>query len=264
MRLGNVFQRYERVVAAAVIGAHASSASDGFRQREVRFLIELFSNWVEQALTGTVIELSNTQIARYLTELAGEGFVRRTQRKKLPFYRLTRTGLIELLSRISAADEYVQPEFFFFSYYFLLSYKDRLHRLIEAEGKQFPLALRLEVESLLDAKTLPERQLSYAERELEKLEVRINDAAETERLARKLFAAGADPLTVGREVEKRYPYELNSQKPLSELLAGLPADFRQWELETGTNHRVKYLWAPIRAQLKSYIETLRTMTRNID
>lgn len=45
-RVGDLFSENEAIVAAAVVAAQATLGSDGFRQRDVRFYISVFSNWV--------------------------------------------------------------------------------------------------------------------------------------------------------------------------------------------------------------------------
>ena len=259
MRKGTIFKTYELFVAAGVIGAHASAASEGFRQRDVRFLIELFTNWVEETFPGPVLELSNAQVQRYLDQLVDEGFARRLSRGKLPHYRLSRTGLIELLGRIIPESFCAQPQYFFFAYYFMISYRPRLEKLVSDEGKQFPLALKLELEALLDEKGLVKTQIQMAERELKKLEGRIADAVRAGTLARQLYARNVPTLEVASEVEKHYPYDLNSQKPLRELISAVPEDLAKWELQVGGEKRTEYLWKPGREVLQSYIQVLRKL-----
>ena len=60
------FERNQLFVATAVVAAHANVSKGGFRQRDVKFWIELFSNWVESALPAEVLEVQNNQILRYI------------------------------------------------------------------------------------------------------------------------------------------------------------------------------------------------------
>lgn len=257
MRTDALFERYEVYVAAASIAAHASIPATGFRQRDVRFFIELFTNWVNWALNDELLVLSNTQVARYLDKLVEEGFARRMLRNSQPQYHLTRTGLIELVSTIVKQSQSIQPTHFCFRYYFIKSYKPRLFELIEKEGTRFPLALRLELEGLLDEKAIVKGQIKVLERERKKLDSRIYEALQSAVLAKKRFAEAKKIDAVAAEIEKLYPYELNSQKPLSELLSGIPAELARWELETGNTLRANLLWAPARALFDTYLESLR-------
>lgn len=259
MRTGTILKSNELFVASATIAAHASHASDGFRQRDVRFLIELFSNWVERTFEGLVLTISNTQVQRYLDELVTEGYARRFTRKGRPRYRLTRTGLIELLERIIPETLYHPAEHFFFLFYFISNYRPRIEKLVADEGKQFPLALKLEVEALLDAGALVKQQLYHAEQELEKLDERIGDSLKGSKLATKLYAQELSLTEVAHEIEKRYPYELNSQKPLTELISEIPEELGRWELEAGGIKRVEHLWNPARTMLVTYIQCLKKL-----
>lgn len=259
MRTGTILKSYEFFVAAAAIAAHASFGKEGFRQRDVRFLIELFSNWVERTFDGPLLPVSNTQVQRYLEELVTEGYARRFIRRNRPRYRLVRTGLIELLQRLIPETLCSHPEHFFFLHYFIRDYRPRIEKLIADEGKQFPLALKLEVEALLDVDALIKQQLRCAELELKKLEERISDNVKGSKLATRLYAQKLPLLEVATEIEKRYPYELNSQKPLTELISEVPEDLGRWELETGAAKRVEHLWTPARSMLLSYIQILKKL-----
>ena len=114
MKQDSLVERSEIFFATATVGAHANASKSGFRQRDVKFLIELFSNWVESSLGTFSIPVQNTQVSRYLSGLADEGYARRISRKGRPTYRLTRIGLIELISRIVERNYISQKEEFFF------------------------------------------------------------------------------------------------------------------------------------------------------
>ena len=262
MRSDALFQRYDTFVAAASVGAHANCDASGFRQRDVRFLIDLFANWFEATIPGKLLPIQNTQVQRYLEDLVKDGFARRSVRKKQPQYRLTRVGLVELIGRIVNQVYYQRPEHFFFAYYFIENYRDRIFQLIKEEGTQFPHTLEVEVRELLDPKPLIQRQLQETEREINNINVRISDALKTGKLALELFAAGSDTKDVVSEVERRHPYELNSQKPLSELFSSMAPAVVRWELETGSIKRAEHLWVPVRALLQEFAKLLRKMEVN--
>ncbi len=258
MRRDGLFQRHESIVAAAIIGAHANSANEGFRQREVRFLIELFSNWVSMSLEGQVLSLKNTQILRYLDDLVRDGFARRSE-KRWPLYRLSRTGLIELLSRLGSIQVSSPPAFFLFVYYFISNYRERILNLIKEEGKQFPIALRLEIDSLLDVGTLLKRQREALEDELKKLEHAIESSVKGSRLATKLFVQGWSYSEVAKEIERHYPYQLNSQKPLAELLSESKEDLGKWEITVGGMKRAEQIFNPVRMLLVHYLQVVKKL-----
>lgn len=256
MRTGTIFRQYELFVAAGVLAAHATASSNGYRQRDVRFLIELFSNWVESSFEGEVLPISNTQVLRYLEQLVQDGFARRRSVSKIPHYSLTRSGLIELLGRLFPQALSIQPEQFFFLFYFLKNYRPLLWRLVESEGKKFPLALRYEVESLLDVTSLVEQQVRFAELELRRIEERIAEGFAAGKLAKEKLKT--HPLeAVAAEIEQLYPYELNSQRPLTDFISAIPEALGAWELSEGSLARAEVLWKPAREMLVVYVEQLR-------
>lgn len=261
-RADAVLHRYEVFFAAAAIAAHASSPEQGFRQRDVRFLIELFTNWVDMTAASETLILNNTQIQRYLDALCWEGYARKISKEKFPRYRLSRIGLVELLSRLSLRDGPVQPQHFFFIYYFVRNYQSRLIELIKQEGKQFPPAMRIEIESLLDHSRLLREEKKRADIEFRKWEERARDALKSSQLASQLFAKGVPVLEAVEKIEKLYPYELNSQKPLSELIASIPEEMAAWELAPGNKHRVHQLYHPSRDMIAAYRSILLKLEKD--
>lgn len=253
------FARHEIFVATAVVGAHANAGPKGFRQRDVKFLIELFSNWVECALRFHVLPVQNTQVLRYIEGLVGEGYARRIARRSHPYYRLTRTGLIQLLARLIDREGEVHREEFFFLYYFIKNYKPRLEALVKSEGKQFPHALKAELDGLLDTDALVRGEIKEAEKELVKLDKRMADAAATSAYVARKVSEGVPLTQVVDEVEELYPYDLNSQRPISELIASIPEDSRLWELQVGNTKRTEEIWKPCRALLEAYLRELRAL-----
>ncbi len=250
--------RHELFIAAATLGAHANT-SEGFRQRDVKFLIDLFGNWVELALQRSPASFQNTQVLRYLDSLVAEGYARKIMKKTHPYYRLTRTGLLELLSRMVEKPQLSRGSHFFFLYYFVHNYGPRIEELVRTEGRQFPYALKVEVERLLNAADLLGRELKYARQELAKIENRIDYARKSSALTVSLLEKGMPFAQVVKEAERKYPYDLNSQKPLSELIGGLPEPAQRWELETGNLRRVVHMWAPEKMLLESYIHALESL-----
>ena len=260
MGLGDaVTSRYELFVATATVAAHAERGESGFRQRDVRFLIELFSNWVETTLEESVVPLQNTQIARYLSTLAHEGYARVLSRKGTPHYRLTRVGLLELIARAIRMPMRSRRAQFFFLFYFIDSYRPHLEAMVKAEGSQFPYALKIELEGLLDTRELVRREIDETSRDLRKLEERIQEALKTAEFVKRGQAKGEDFGALVREVQRRFPYELNSQKPLTELIGEIPPAMRAWEMVEGNFARVDSIWKPHRELLKGYLKELHSL-----
>ena len=63
---------------------------------------------------------------------------------------------------------------------------------------------------------------------------------------------------IAKLVEVKFPYELNYQKPLTELLGEVEADLQLWELTIGNVERSKQIWT-IRVQnLETELAALRS------
>ncbi len=257
MRNDALFERHEAFIAAAVIAAHAHAQGDGFRQRDAKFLVELFSNWVEHSLKFRSLVLKNTQISRYLDDLAGEGFARRINRGKVPIYKLTRAGLIELTNRIVKVEYFERPERFLFSLYFVRNYKERILDIIKAEGTKFPPSLEIEIKALFNERQFLDYQIQLTEREVEKLNARIFSAIDSSKIAISMYSRGSNDEEVATAIDKRHPYELSSQKPLAELFRNIMPTLRRWELEVGTIKRAEEIWIPARNMLLNYLKVLR-------
>jgi hypothetical protein len=141
------------------------------------------------------------------------------------------------------------------------SYRPRLEDLVAREGTHFPHSLKLELASLLDVETLIKEDIKRVERALKRVEKRIEDAEETSALTKNRLAAHVPFSQVVQEVEDRYPYELNTAKPLGELIASIAGDQRRWELEEGNLIRAHTLWEPQRALLRTLLEQLKQIQK---
>jgi hypothetical protein len=115
----------------------------------------------------------------------------------------------------------------------------------------------MELSALLDVEELIRGETKRVERAIAKVEARIEEAEKTSELTRRRLASRVPFEEIVREAEKRYPYELNTMKPLSELIGSLVPDQRRWELEQGGLIRAKAIWRPQLGMLKEYLRQLR-------
>jgi hypothetical protein len=248
----SLLTKYQAFTSAACIAVHSNNIADGFRQSDFKFFIELFGNWCESSLGEFTLKIQNTQVMRYLDKLVSEGYARKIKKNKQPRYKLTRIGLIDLLMKLTTQPYYMRKEQFFFVIYFIKNYKERLEKLVKEEGSQFPSALRIELEALLDLKRLFAQEKDFIKREVKKLKMRIDDAEKTSIYVANKLRSSVPLNDILREVEKIYPYEFNSQKPLSELISQIPESQRIWELETGNVKRCREIWEPSIKQLENF------------
>lgn len=250
----------EVIVSAAVIAAQATLGTDGFRQRDVRFYVGVFSNWLEATTGSWTLELHNAQMQRHLELLVKAGLAKRPGRTP-PRYRLTAEGLLTLLERLGKRRNLRRMDELFFVVHLFHAYGGRLKALVVQSGALASRSLSVDLDALLDPSALIERERALVARERKRLEIRIDESRRTAALTRELLQRGKPLAVVIEEVEARFPYELNSQKPLKELFEELPMPFRRLELETMPELRADLLWEPTRALLEGYDRILDSLSK---
>lgn len=251
--------RTEILLGAACLGAHGSEATQGFRQREVKFLTDLFTNWVDSDVRGATPFLQNTQVARYLAELERDGFASRTGSGRLPLYKLTLRGVLELLNRLVRRDPRPSREQFLFLCYFIRSYRDAIEAHLASLAGRASQSTIANVHGMLDVRALIAAELAECRHDLKKLQRRHADAIEAATLARTMIGQGRTLDDTVRAIQKKHPYDLNAQRPLAELIASIPEELRMWELCEGRRVRAIEIWSPSIAMLETYIRELETL-----
>lgn len=257
MRKSSLALHYQAFFHAAALGAESNFRARGFRQKDFRFLLELFANWMECSLPGGGLGLHNAQISRYLDELTRQGLARKSTRGTQPRYSLTRAGVIGVLQSLVDQAAYLPLEQWFFVHYFVRQYGERIDELAKDQGAQFPRALQVEIEALRDPAEIANRQLRFIDKEIKKLDARITEARQAALLARRLFGEGKNFPEVVAEVQRKHPYDLNNQKPMEELFAELPEVMRRAEIERGNHERADLLWEPLKEFLEHYKKAVR-------
>ena len=141
----------DRIFACAAIASHAIQPKSGFRQVEMRFIVELYTSWIRAVYLGDTPQVHNNQIRRFLHNLKEQGFASSRGKGHQQYFRMTRAGLLHLIH-----EAYLLPcfplEFFLFIFNFSKSYKKRLSQLVFQENYDMPRALELEIDSITDTK----------------------------------------------------------------------------------------------------------------
>lgn len=243
--------------SSSLIALHAQQPQASFRQRDIRFYMELFINWAEYAGSFRQIRLHNTQISRVTKQFSDKGHLK--QKHSTQEYELTAIGLAECLRNIFLEDISNRYQYLFFKIYFLSNYAPRIRDLMATDRRSIPLGLKIEIEPLLDTGQLIRDALSQANKDKNHLEQRIQDAEKMPELVRKLLKNNTKWNDIVLAVEKVYPYELNSMKSLSELCSTLSEETVRWELTEGSIHRSTEMWRPQLRMLCNYISELNRL-----
>ena len=244
------FQPY---FVGGVLAAHATSSGKGFRLRDAVFFINLCSNWMESFLQSHVLGATNVQVQRVLQTLVEDGFAKRTSKARFPLFTLTRAGVLESLRRLGSQDSFPQFEQFLFAFYFMRSYRDRIEKLVMGSQEGPSPTFRTEIETLCDPELLLLKQRRFLKEQLRKLEARIQSTEGAIALSTKQPTVD-DALL--ENIQDKFPYQLNSERPMRSLLKGLMPSDAHWELTEGNRLRLNLLWDPTFALLTNQLQIL--------
>lgn len=264
MRKDSNFEHNDIYILAACIAAHANGVKEGFRQKDVKFLIEMLSNWMDMTLEGSTMDVHNTQVMRYLNYLVDQDWAKIVARGKQPRYKLTAIGLLTLVSKLVNRPPRFPLENFYFVFHFLETYRPPIEQLLQSESKGLPSAIKIELDFLLDMKKFLETQLRFLDRETQKLRQRIADSVEVTKIVRKARADRKISKDVVLEIEKKYPYDLNSQKSLSEFYLEIPEPLRDFILDHGIAKRTKQIWIPVLSAMEAHLENLKKLRESLN
>ena len=140
---------------------------------------------------------------------------------------------------------YLPLEQVFFVYYFLTSYGGLFESLLRQEESGISRSSRADLVALSDPQMVIQNQLRFLDREIKKLELRAKEAREAAVLGEKILREGGTIDRAAMETQKKFPYELNSRKPLKELITEIPEVLRPWNLTEGHRFRADHLWKPL-------------------
>lgn len=259
MRSESLHKNYEVYINCAILAVSAANFEKGFRQKDARFYIELFSNWVECRFEGPGLELQNTQIGRVLDGLATEGLLKRSLQNKRPIYRPHSFGFIELAQRCAHSAPFMMEDFIFL-YHFLKLYKEKILALLLNKKGRLSRAAEIELEHLLDPQSLIESRVRSLKIELEKLKARAQESAAMSRYAKAQISSGRPPEEMLAQMSEKYPYQLNNQKPMIELMQELPMDLRSFELTEAPHLRAVHLWRPLISYYEACLGALERLS----
>lgn len=238
-------------LSTAICACHLNLGREGFRQKDVHFYFDLFSNWMESSLGKR--NLQNIQIQRYLDQLVKKQILKKNNKL---IYTCQDVGLLPVLEEISIIKDDDPLELFFFQYHILQIYHEQLFSMVVDKKIHLPHGLKIELKYILDKKVLVQKQRERITKEIEKLQLRSEETLSMEKTALKLMKEGKGVSTVVGVVEKIYPYQLNNQKKMSELYSKLDPNLQKAELTQHARQRVEMLWNPLVNYYQDYMKRL--------
>lgn len=264
MRTQNLLAQYEVLVAGAILSSHVINSDHGFRLRDVRVYLELYSNWLNFSWTHGEIRVQNTQISRYLDLLVHEGYARKKNIKGNGTFFLTRTGLVEMVTRVVIPTKTQPFDLFCMQLYLTNSYGDLARKEIARQGSQFPPALKIEIDELLNIGQLFERRKREINTQIRKLESRSKDGIDSGMLANKLFASGMAFDKIIAQMSYHHPYHMSSNRSFDEMVRVLPHDIQKWELTDGAPERSFLIWNQAISILKNELYLMDRLEKHLN
>lgn len=238
-----MLQGNDLLLNAAVLGAQLAQRDPHFRQRDVRFFHSLFCSWLATGgQRDNEDRLHNTQIMRFMNDLVTERWATLSSPRRQPTYKLTRAGVLGLIEAIRS--QVASNRDFLFVQYFFRSYGQLFTEATSNEAGPISRSLRLEMAELMNLKDLKKNRLRAIERELEYWEARVADIEQMVLYAKELEEDGMEWQEILKSIELRFPYELNAQRTLTQLMSGLSLSHQHWEIFTGNAMRIQHLWLP--------------------
>ena len=259
MRKGSILKEGEDYLYSALIASFAVHGTAGFKASQYKFFTELLSNWMSSFYADGGLFLQNTQISRALDYFVSQGLVNKGAGKNKGLYFLTRGGMVDALYEVVRPAPLDKLDIFFFKYHFVTFYRKLVFELIDNELENYPRSFRVELESLFDRNNLLQAQRKVIDYEVNKLQKRIKESQSQYTLTQTLHNEGRSLNSIVKEIEQKYPYELNGQKGMSELFSQLSYSLKYLEIMEAPKLRVETLWKPTLKYLEHFLKQLESL-----
>ena len=256
------YDQHYLFINAALIASHANGESPEFRQKDIKFFIELLSNWMETSFKDHCLIIQNTQVQRLLDQLTTEGILKKNLKNKRPHYQFTSIGVLELINRLVSDKSLEDLENFFFLYHIVALYSDKMQGILLKRSSELPKSYIIEIQHLLNPANLVERQSRRITLEIKKLEIRIKEAKEITKISEKMLQADKGISEIVKKIESTFPYQLNNQRKMTDFFKTLSPDIQYIELTAAPTLRAETLWEPLLKYYQNYLHNLSKLQCN--
>lgn len=250
--------QYTKLYYAAVLAAWLNREETGFRQRDVKFYLELLIDWMESAPFAKDIIIQNTQMMRFLETLVEKQWLTK-KNYQTPIYYFNNRYFMDLIKETLSSSDKDPYEIFFLQYHLASVYRETLSELLFIRGVDLSRGQKLDLDHLLNEKLLLRAQKERIEREIEKISLRQNEVEKMIELAKDELHKSNDTDEIVKTIENKYPYQLQYQKSMSKTFADLHPKIRVLELTTNSKKRISTLWSPMEEFLKAYLNILERL-----
>ena len=244
----------QTLLEAALIASYGVGRQGIFRQRDLRFFYDLFSNWIDPVPGSTQRQpVQNTQIARFIESLVREQLVEKKKQAKR--FTISLRSIPQLIRRFLERDYTDRPELAFFVFLFCKFYFiPYIEKNITETHRRFHVGLKRLLD-LANPGLFIEAQLFFVDERLRGFERVFAIQEETgSYIAERTGTISQDEWL--DEVESEVSFFLHSEKPLQKILKRGDKDRIDWEARHGRIERMQLLW-------KCEVERLRVFRKQL-
>lgn len=258
MTISQSKHQYTKLYYAAILATWLNREETGFRQRDVKFYLDLLIDWMESAPFAKNIIIQNTQMMRFLDSLVEKQWLTK-KNYQAPIYNFNNRYFMDLIKETLSNSDNDPYEIFFLQYHLASVYRETLSELLFIRGVELSRGQKLDLDHLLNAKLILRNQKERIEREIEKLSLRQKEVEKMIDLAKNELQKSNDTDEIVKKIEFIYPYQLQYQKSMSKAFADLHPKIRILELTSNSEKRIYTLWSPMEEFLRAYLNILERL-----
>ncbi|MEA9355788.1 hypothetical protein SHI21_06235 [Bacteriovorax sp. PP10] len=258
MRKGSTGNQYIKLFYSAIIATWLNREEKGFRQKDVRFYLDLILDWMESAPFAKNVVIQNTQMMRFLEQLVEKQWLTKKNQNP-PVYFFNNKHFMELIRETLSTSENDPYEVFFLQFHLASVYRESLSEMLFIRGVELSRGQKIDIEHLLNEKFLLRNQIERIELEIKKISLRQNEISKMINFSKEELSKNSDAIEVAKKLETKYPYQLQYQKSMSKAFLEIHPKLRSLELTLHSEKRMMTLWSPMENYLRAYLSTLESM-----
>jgi len=241
-----------KVFLIGLVGVWLNRSEKGFRQKDLRFYIELINDWLDSTQKNKQSKIQNTQIMRFLESLVLKDWL---IKKIGPVYYFKNKNFMAFLKEVFRVEDEDPFEVFLLQVHSATLYSKIIYQLLNRRGIELSYGEKLDLEALLSAKSLIEIKRSSLLKEIKVLEKRIDEVDQMVQFSKSKINS-MDPMEIAKELERINPYNLQFYQPMAKTFKDLIPEIAKLELTENSRKRINTLWIPILNDLKFKLNTL--------
>ncbi len=245
----------DRVFLLGLLGAWLNRNELGFRQKDVRFYIELINDWLASGSDFKNIKIQNTQVMRFLDNLHSRDWL---VKQNGPVYFFKNKHFILLMKEAFSIDHEGSLEIFLLQFHLASVYRDTINNLLFRRGVELSHGEKIDLDILLSPKIMAQKKSEFLRIQIKSIESRISEVKEMVHFS-KVQLKDKKPLEVVYELEKINPYKLQYYQSMGQTFKDLIPEIVERELTEHSSNRIATLWLPLKKKLESHLAIIEAL-----